>query len=342
MSSSGFWFCGKKSSIDLQGAFNWNVNSADLKAALDRLEGGEEKACVRSGTFSFGVGWMSFRAHLVLSKKGGNADELSLFVRLTSPLRPAGTADTIVIFMGMGVRPYPTNTHSGDFRWTLSPGCSSDRYTTTLLEASLSHDQYKMLRPGLAIQTIQCKTSILLRLSGISPRKELLPVALASEEAQLDVRKSLWTAAQGGEGAQLCDVQLLSGGRSFPAHRNVLAAASPVFAAMLTDKDKYREGREGKITVDDLAPETLDKFLRFLYTGDCDTDDAEEVGLLLTAGDKYDVRALVAKCKEVLWKLLEDKALPEILALSEQNNHAAGEAMKREVLAYVENNFKRK
>ena len=295
------------------------MNSADVKAALDRLEGGEEKACVRSGPFSFGVGRMS-----------------SL-----SPLRPAGRADTTVtfMFMGMVVRPSPTNNHYGAFRWTLSPCCSSDRYTTTLLEASLSHDQYKMLRPGLAIR---CCTCILLKLRSKELRKELLPVALASEEAQLGVMKSLWTAAQGGEGAELCDVQLLSGGRSFPAHRSVLAAASPVFAAMLTDKDKYREGREGKITVDDLAPETLDKFLRFLYTGDCDTDDAEEVGLLLTAGDKYDVRALVAKCKEVLWKLLEDKALPEILALSEQNNHAAGEAMKREVLAYVENNFKRK
>ncbi|KAI8467116.1 MAG: BTB/POZ protein [Monoraphidium minutum] len=55
------------------------------------------------------------------------------------------------------------------------------------------------------------------------------------------------------------DVCLVSGGRELPAHRAVLAAASPVFGAML--RAGMSEARTGMVRLPDADPVALELLL---------------------------------------------------------------------------------
>ena len=64
----------------------------------------------------------------------------------------------------------------------------------------------------------------------------------------------------------LCEVVIVVHGRSFYAHRNVLAAASPYFRAMFTSN--MREQIESKpVILENIAADVMDELLSFMYTG---------------------------------------------------------------------------
>ena len=79
-------------------------------------------------------------------------------------------------------------------------------------------------------------------------------------------RDHLWDAAADGK---LTDVELLVGKVMFPAHRSLLSARSPVFAAMF--KSGMEEALTGRVRVDGVDPTTFRQFLEFLYTGTLST-----------------------------------------------------------------------
>merc|ERR1719510_2722150 len=92
------------------------------------------------------------------------------------------------------------------------------------------------------------------------------------------------------------------GKRSFDVHRVHLAAASPVFKAMLTNNCK--ESNEGSVTISDISPDTMEKLLHFTYTdmveaGSADTD-------LLSAANKYGMDKLQAICEMHLFDKLDE------------------------------------
>ncbi|KAG8193872.1 hypothetical protein JTE90_011432 [Oedothorax gibbosus] len=60
------------------------------------------------------------------------------------------------------------------------------------------------------------------------------------------------------------DATINTDGKSFSAHRSILAARSPVFRAMF-EKDEMSEGRSGVVKIDDVDSETVDRMLVFLY-----------------------------------------------------------------------------
>jgi len=67
----------------------------------------------------------------------------------------------------------------------------------------------------------------------------------------------------------LSDVCLLAEGRKFHAHRAILSARSPVFAAMFETPPENADVGHAKSTVDvhDLESDVLEEMLRFIYTG---------------------------------------------------------------------------
>ena len=65
----------------------------------------------------------------------------------------------------------------------------------------------------------------------------------------------------------LCDVTVLVGGRSFKAHRLVLAASSPYFAAM---NGGWAEASTDEITLQELSAPAFEAVLSFLYTRRCE------------------------------------------------------------------------
>lgn len=74
--------------------------------------------------------------------------------------------------------------------------------------------------------------------------------------------------------------------RQFSAHKAILAARSPVFAAMF--EHGMEESRANRVQISDIEPDTLAEVLRFIYTGQVVGVDkmAQE---LLAAADKVSI-----------------------------------------------------
>ena len=65
--------------------------------------------------------------------------------------------------------------------------------------------------------------------------------------------------------SEFCDVMLDVSGQKYPAHRNILAAASPYFHAMFTGG--LSESSETEIHLHGTTAEVFEVLLKFMYTG---------------------------------------------------------------------------
>ena len=91
-----------------------------------------------------------------------------------------------------------------------------------------------------------------------------------------------------------------------PAHRAILAARSPVFAAMF--KHNMQENRTNETEIKDVTPAAFRALLRFIYTGQCEVGNLVEQ--LLVAANKYDIQDLKQICdQELRTKLTADNAV---------------------------------
>ncbi|CAB3238930.1 unnamed protein product [Arctia plantaginis] len=79
------------------------------------------------------------------------------------------------------------------------------------------------------------------------------------------------------------DVTLAVGGREFQAHKAILAARSPVFAAMF--EHEMEERKRNRVDITDVDHEVLREMLRFIYTGRAPNLD-KMADDLLAAADK--------------------------------------------------------
>lgn len=67
------------------------------------------------------------------------------------------------------------------------------------------------------------------------------------------------------ENQKFSDVTLAVSGREFQAHKAILAARSPVFAAMF--EHEMEERKHNRVEITDVDHEVLREMLRFIYTG---------------------------------------------------------------------------
>lgn len=65
----------------------------------------------------------------------------------------------------------------------------------------------------------------------------------------------------------LADITILTtlDGRQFPAHKVILSARSPVFAAMFKNND-FLENEKGQVKIDDFNGDVMESLLDYLYT----------------------------------------------------------------------------
>ena len=116
-----------------------------------------------------------------------------------------------------------------------------------------------------------------------------------------------------------------------PAHRNILAAKSPVFDAMF--HRNMKKNRTNKAKIKDVTPAAFKALLRFIYTGHCEVGNLAEE--LLVVADKYDIRELKEICaKELRKKLTVDNAV-DLLILSDL--HQAN-VLKDGVMRFINEN----
>jgi len=131
---------------------------------------------------------------------------------------------------------------------------------------------------------------------------------------------------------QNSDVKLVVGASTFPCHSNILAARSPVFAAMFTHD--MIESRQGQVDIPDLTPVTLQSLLDWVYGS-----PLPKIRLtphLLAAADKYDLADLKTLCETSLSKTLSLTSCLETIILADQ--HSATK-LKSAALAFIVKNL---
>ena len=95
---------------------------------------------------------------------------------------------------------------------------------------------------------------------------------------------------------QTSDVNFNIDGRDFPAHKNILAARSEVFAAMF--KHPTKENLTNQIKIEDIEPDVFHEMLRFIYTGRVPLKMLETMAAsLFIAADKYLLDELKIECE---------------------------------------------
>jgi len=107
------------------------------------------------------------------------------------------------------------------------------------------------------------------------------------------------------------DVEVVCGTARFHAHRAVLAAASPVFAAMLTCQMKESQGAE--ILIEDSDERSVLDALEYIYTGT--VGPGSGFGMVVL-GHKYDIPGLVEYAAPVaLGNLNDENIISEVRML---------------------------
>ncbi|XP_065205342.1 speckle-type POZ protein-like [Planococcus citri] len=131
------------------------------------------------------------------------------------------------------------------------------------------------------------------------------------------------------ENPNLADVVLSTNGNDYPAHKIILAACSPVFAAMF--KHDAKENEENRVYIDDIDEKVVSEMLQFIYTGKCEKL-AELATGLLAAADKYDLNRLKMICANELYEKLSVENAASILTLADM--HSVKE-LKDEVIKFI-------
>ncbi|XP_048533905.1 BTB/POZ and MATH domain-containing protein 1-like [Triticum urartu] len=135
-----------------------------------------------------------------------------------------------------------------------------------------------------------------------------------------DLRQNLGRLLETEMGA---DVVFEVGSVTLPAHRCVLAACSPVFAAKLFGPMKEGNAAGAVVRVEDMEVEVFKALLCFAYTGSLPETPKEDEEVtcqhLLVAADKYNIGRLKLICEQKLCKHINVSTAATILALSEQH-----------------------
>jgi speckle-type POZ protein len=108
-------------------------------------------------------------------------------------------------------------------------------------------------------------------------------------------KDQLWAAA--AKSKNETDVEFVVKGKTFSAHKAILAARSKVFEAEFTKEQPVRDGPH-QIHIDGVEPSTVEQFLHFIYTGESKGTLANEE--LLKLAEQYQLITLSRLCRLAL------------------------------------------
>ena len=114
------------------------------------------------------------------------------------------------------------------------------------------------------------------------------------------------------------DVTFVLKNKEFPAHKFLLSARSPVFAAMF--QHDMKEAAQNRVDIVDIDPDIFHALLRFMYTDQVDLTTVEKFTSLLSAADRYHLDLLKWKCEQFLVQALTLENCAELLMLADAHN----------------------
>ena len=129
------------------------------------------------------------------------------------------------------------------------------------------------------------------------------------------VRKKYCVGKNLYEKMQNSDFTIVFNGVEVACHKNVIAAASPVFEAMV--ENQHLEAIQSKANIE-LSEEVGRAFVKFIYTGELDVDMLKEQAVaFLELGNKYDVQELKALAEVELLSQLDKKNMVELVSIGD-------------------------
>jgi len=113
--------------------------------------------------------------------------------------------------------------------------------------------------------------------------------------------------------------------RSFKAHRLILSARSPVFAAMLCPSTGFDEAAKGQLIIEDTTPEAVKEMLQYIYTGKVDwPSDTKHLPTLqeavLKLADKYALLDLKAHVEGLLADAIDSESFFHFVHLADDHS----------------------
>ncbi|GBO44212.1 TD and POZ domain-containing protein 3 [Araneus ventricosus] len=115
----------------------------------------------------------------------------------------------------------------------------------------------------------------------------------------------------------LSDMELRTSKQTFPAHKNILSARSPVFRRMFSNDMK--ESSSGYVDITDLESDTVHRMLLYIYTDILEDLQIESACKLYTAADKYEIMSLKGECSSFLKDNLCPTKTCDVLILADQH-----------------------
>ena len=135
------------------------------------------------------------------------------------------------------------------------------------------------------------------------------------EEESGDASKKLCVCKSLYEKMEDTNFSLVFNGAEVHCHKQVLAAVSPVFEAMV--KNQYKEGVESKTNLE-ISEEVGRAFVKFIYTGELEEGIlGEEAEAFLELGDMCDMKALKDLAEGKLLRKLNKKNMVELISIGE-------------------------
>jgi speckle-type POZ protein len=145
------------------------------------------------------------------------------------------------------------------------------------------------------------------------PTTVVVPVAPPFDVVRGQLAEAIWKTQQ-------ADVKIKVGGETFPAHRWVLEARSPVLKADLS-LAPMADGTTAELRVDDMDAEVFKTLLRFMYTDSPSLLEAAPAAeRLLVAADRYQVENLKIICEEALCQHIDISSVAATLVLAERHH----------------------
>ena len=129
----------------------------------------------------------------------------------------------------------------------------------------------------------------------------------------------------------IADFTIKCDGKEFFAHKLILSARSSVFAAMFSHEGT-KESETGEVTVTDCEADTMDMFLKYIYTGELPEATFEVAEKLVNAATKYQVQPLIAACIDILGANMDEDNAIRVAIVSDIYNI---EGLKKDALAKI-------
>ncbi|KAM3214076.1 hypothetical protein ACQJBY_066475 [Aegilops geniculata] len=166
--------------------------------------------------------------------------------------------------------------------------------------------------------TVLCDLTVVV--TGTDERMEIPPVA-PPFDLHGQLTEAIWNK-------EVPDVRIKVGRETFPAHRWILEARSPVFKAVFkaglwpAPRIHNYDSAAQLLHVRDMAPQVFKALLQFIYTDSPPEDLLEAAATaerLLVAADRYELEKLKLFCEEALCRHIGMGSVSDTLALAERH-----------------------